>query len=200
MTYKVKKVGIIVQRRELFDNKLLISKLWETERMIIRDANLQDVDRLQEIYMQSKSTEGWTRDDGSTTDYILNGVIKGNLPSDGKKEFYRIQLITHKNSSVIMGFIEYYHGYPEKDILYMATLLLSEKYRNKGFGQEIMNSLFNQALELGFQQVRLGVSLKNWQGVYFWTKLGFSRIIKFCGDKVFAKDSFAVLELEKDLS
>ena len=84
--------------RELLDNKFIISGLWETERMIIRDANLQDVDRLQEIYMQSRSTE-WTRDDELTNDYILNGVNKGNLPPNGMKELYKMQLFTHKNSS-----------------------------------------------------------------------------------------------------
>lgn len=51
--------GIIVLRRESPDNTFLVSELWETERMIIRDANLHDVDRLQEIYMQSQSTERW---------------------------------------------------------------------------------------------------------------------------------------------
>lgn len=98
-----------------------------------------------------------------------------------------------------MALFEYYHGYPDKEVLYIATLLLSEDYRNNGYGQEIMSKLFKQALELGFQQARLGVALKNWQGIYFWSKLGFDRILKFCGDKVFAKDSFAVLELGKNL-
>lgn len=186
-------------RRELIDNKSLISDLWETERMIIRDANLLDVDRLQEIYMQSQSTEGWTRDNELTTDYILNGVNKGNLPPDGMKEFYKIQLISHKNSSEIMGFIEFYHGYPDKEVLYIATLLFCEDYRNNRYGQEVINKLCNQALKLGFQQARLGVTLKNWLGIYFWTKLGFDKILKYCGDKVLAKDSFALLELGKNL-
>ncbi|MDR3584842.1 MAG: GNAT family N-acetyltransferase [Desulfosporosinus sp.] len=185
-------------RREPIGNEF-ISELWETERMIIRDANLQDVCRLQEIYMQSRSTEGWTRDEEFTSEYILNAVNNGNLPPNGLKEFYRIQIITHKNSSEIMGFIECYHGYPDKEVLYIGTLLLSEDYRNNGYGQEVMNKLFKQALELRFQQARLGVTLKNWQGIYFWTKLGFNRIIKFCGDRVLAKDSFAVLELGKNL-
>jgi len=185
--------------RELLDNKLLISELWETERMIIRDANLHDVDRLQEIYMQSKTTEGWAWNDELTTDYILNGVNKGHLPPNGMKEFYKIQLITHKISSEIMGFIEFYHGYPDEEVLYIATLLFCEDYRNDRYGQEVINELCKQALELGFHQVRLAVTLKNWLGIYFWTNLGFDKIIKFCGDKVLAKDSSALLVLEKNL-
>lgn len=160
-------------RRELVDNKFLISALWETERLIIRDVDLHDVDRLQEIYMESQSTEGWTRDNALTTDYILNGVKKGNLPPNGMKELYKIQLITHKNSAQIIGFIEFYHGYPDKEVLYIATLLFCEGYRNNHYGQEVINKLCKQALELGFKQSRLGVTLKNWLGIYFWTKLGF---------------------------
>ena len=186
-------------RRDLVHNKFLISELWETERMIIRDANLHDVDRLQEIYMQSQSTERWVWDKELTTDYILNGVNKGNLPPNGLKEFYKIQLITHKNSLEIMGFMEFYHGYPDKEVLYVATLLFCEDYRNNRYGQEVINKLCKKALELGFHQARLGVALKNWLGIYFWTKLGFNTILKYCVDKVFAKDSFALLELGKNL-
>lgn len=187
-------------RRELLDNKFLISESWKTERLIIRDANLYDVDRLQEIYMQSqKSAEGWTRDDELTPDYILNGVNKGHLPPNGRKEFYKIQVITHKDSMEIMGFTEFYHGYPDKEVLYIATLLLCKDYRNNHYGQEVINELCKRARDLEFHQARLGVTLRNWLGIYFWTKLGFDKIIKFCGDKVLAKDSFATLELGRDL-
>ena len=186
-------------RRKLVDNNLLISELWETERLIIRDANLHDLDRLQEIFMQSQSTERWAWDDELTTDYILNGVNKGHLPPNGMREFYKIQSITRKNSFEIMGFIEFYHGYPDKDVLYIATLLFSEDYRNNRYGQEVIIELCKQAQDLGFRQARLGVTLKNWLGIYFWTKLGFDTISKFCGDKVLAKDSFALLELGKNL-
>lgn len=188
-----------METRELVDNMSLISDLWETERLIIRDANLLDVDRLQEIYRQSENTEGWTRESELTNDYILNGVNMGNLPPNGIKEFYKIQLMTHKTSSEIIGFIEFYHGYPDKEVLYIATLLFCEDYRNNRYGQEVIMKLCNQALELGFYQVRLGVSLKNWLGIYFWNKLGFDTILKFQGDKVLDKNSFALLELGKNL-
>lgn len=188
-----------MQIRESIDNISYISELWETERMIIRDADLHDVDRLQEIYLQSRSTKGWTRDDELTPDYILNGVVKGQLPPNGMKEFYKIQVIIHKNSFEIMGFIEFYHGYPDKEILYIGTLLLCDDYRNNRYGQEVINKLCKQALELGFYQARLGVTLRNWLGIYFWTKLGFDIIIKYCGDKMLAKDSYASLELGKNL-
>lgn len=186
-------------RREQIDNIFLISELWETERMTIRDANLHDVDRLQEIYMKSQSTEGWAWNDELTTDYILNAVNKGHLPPDGMKEFYKIQLITHKISFEIMGFMEFYQGYPDKEVLYIGTLLLCEDYRNDRYGQEVIHKLCTQAQELGFHQVRLAVTLKNWLGIYFWTKLGFDTILKFHGDKVLAKDSSALLVLGKNL-
>jgi len=189
-----------VLKDEFIDNKFLLLELWETERMIIRDTNIEDVGRIQEIYMQSRSTEGWTRDDELTNDYIINGFNRGNLPPNGMKEFYKIQSITYKDTSEIIGFMEFYHGYPEKDVLYILTLLFCEGYRNNRYGQESINELCRQATELGFFKARLVVTLKNWQGIYFWTKLGFNTILKYCGDKVFAKDSFAVLELGKDLT
>ena len=185
---------------ELEDNQYLISDSWDTERMIIRDANLHDLDRLQEIHMKSQNTEAWVWQDQLITDYILNAVNNGHLPPNGTKELFKIQSITRKDSSEIIGFIELYHGYPDKKALYIGTLLLSEDYRNGGYGQEVINKLFQQAQVIGFHQIRLGVTLKNWLGIYFWTKLGFDKITKFRGDKVLAKDSFALLELGKNLA
>ena len=176
-----------------------MSELWETERMIIRDANLQDVGILQEIYSHSQSTEGWIWDDKLTAEYILNGLNKGHLPPHGRKAFYKVQSMTMKKSSEIVGFIEFYQGYPNKDVLYIGTLLLGRDYRNQRYGQEVIHKLCDQARESGFSQARLGVTLKNWLGIYFWTKLGFNSILKFRGEKLLTKDSFALLELGKNL-
>ena len=79
-------------RRELVDNKFLISELWETERMIIRAANLHDVDRLQEIYMQSKSTEGWACPPRMVIDEASNGTC-----ANGPRNFLRTCTNGQKN-------------------------------------------------------------------------------------------------------
>lgn len=185
-------------RRVLTNSEFLMSDFWETERLIVRDTIVEDIDSVQEIYMHSQSTEGWTRNEELTNDYIPNGVIKGNLPPNGMKEYYKIQSIIQKNSSKIIGFLEFYHGYPQKEVLYIGTLLFYEDYRNRGYGQEVMTELLKQIRELGFSKARLGVTLKNWGGIYFWSKLGFNKITKYSGDKVLTKNSFALLELEKD--
>ena len=188
-----------MSRGELINNEFLMPDFWETERMIIRDTTVDDIDSLQETYLQSRSVESWTRNEELTNDYIPNCVIKGNLPTSGMKEYYKIQSIIHKNSSKIIGFLEFYHGYPQKEVLYIGTLLFSEDSRNRGYGQEVMTELFKKVKELGFSKARLGVSLKNWGGIYFWIKLGFNKITKFSGDKVHTKNSFGILELEKIL-
>lgn len=76
-----------------------MSDVWETEEIIIRDTIIQDIDSLQEIYMQSRSTEGWTRNEDFTNDYIHNAFSKGNLPPGGMRKYYKIQFIIHKKSS-----------------------------------------------------------------------------------------------------
>ena len=186
-------------KRELTNSEVAVLDFWETEEIIIRDTIAEDIDSLQEIYIQSQSTEGWTRNEEFTNDYILNAFSKGNLPPGGMKKYYKIQSMFHKKSSKIIGFLEFYHGYPQKEALYIGTLLFSEDYRNRGYGQEVMNQLFKKVKELGFSKARLGVTLKNWGGIYFWNKLGFDKITKYSGDKKLTKNSFAILELEKNL-
>ncbi|WP_088186098.1 GNAT family N-acetyltransferase [Desulfosporosinus sp. FKA] len=186
-------------RREITNSEFAVLDFWKTEEIIIRDTILEDIDRLQEIYMQSRNTEGWTRNEDFTNDYIHNAFIKGNLPPGGMKKYYKIQSMILKKTSKIMGFLEIYLGYPHKDVFYIGTLLFSEDYRNKGYGQEVMTELLDRIGKLGFSKARLGVTLRNWSGIYFWNKLGFNKITKYVGDKVLKNDSFAILELEKNL-
>ncbi|WP_088225767.1 GNAT family N-acetyltransferase [Desulfosporosinus sp. FKB] len=186
-------------RKELTNSEVAVLDFWETEEIIIRDTIVEDIDSLQEIYIQSQSTEGWTRNEEFTNDYIHNAFSKGNLPPGGMKKYYKIQSMIHKKSSKIMGFLEVYLGYPQEDVVYIGTLLFCEDYRNKGYGQEVMTEFLKQIVELGFSKARLGVTLRNWSGIYFWNKLGFDKITKYVGDKVFTNDSFAILELERNL-
>jgi len=180
------------------DERNVVDSFWNCNRLIIRDALIEDINPLTNMYMATKNLERWMSgqlDENDITNYIKNG----HLPPNGERKFYKIQSITLKETNEIVGYIEFYHGYPDKQTIYIATLLIDDKYRSQGYGQEIIKKLFENALELKYLKIRLVVALKNWPAIYFWTKLGFTKISLYCGDKVFSKENFASLELEKSL-
>ena len=59
------------------------------------------------------------------------------------------------------------------DLCYLGRLAVLPEYRNKGFGQALVNHLFEQARKFGIRRVEIGIiskhrKLKNW-----YKKLGF---------------------------
>ena len=52
---------------------------------------------------------------------------------------------------------------------------------------------------MNYKKIRLGVHLKNWPALRFWTKIGFDKIIDIVGDELYSADTFASVILEKAL-
>ncbi len=48
--------------------------------------------------------------------------------------------------------------------------------------------------------MRLGVALKNWPALRFWTRAGFDRIITVKGDEIFSESTSAFLVREEPLA
>jgi hypothetical protein len=44
-------------------------------------------------------------------------------------------------------------------------MFISEDNRKRGFGKEIVAAICEHFKDIGFNEVRLGVSLKNWPGI-----------------------------------
>lgn len=100
-----------------------------------------------------------------------------------------------KSTEEIIGFVSLYHGYPEDDSLYLAMMCISGDFQNQGYGQEVMKHFLLEVDLLGYSEVRVNVSLRNWAGLRFWNKSGFNYISGIFGDKEFAEGKFADIEL-----
>ena len=82
------------------------------------------------------------------------------------------------------------------DLCYLGRLAVLPECRNKGFGQALVNHLFEQAVKNGFRRVEIGTiskhrKLKNW-----YRKLGFVQK----GTKKFDHLPFTVAFMYKELN
>ncbi|MBD8047898.1 GNAT family N-acetyltransferase [Clostridium sp. N37] len=107
--------------------------------------------------------------------------------------------IYSNKSNDIIGFIDIYHGYPNLQTLWISIFVLDRNIQNKGFGQEVIEALTKDAIDINYNKIGLAVRLKNWKALRFWTKAGFSKVIGIYGDKNFGQDTYALIELEKDI-
>ncbi len=174
---------------------------WTTQRLRMKDSTPDDVPELQKIYDACAYTEEWT---GLTADEaeqpILSALLGRDLPPYGSPEFSRLQSVELNGTSQTIGYLQMYHGYPTADVFWVATIAIHPHFQGMQYGQELVCGLIREVGELrDFGRIRLGVALKNWPALRFWTQAGFDKIVGIKGDKIHSDKTFAFVILEKPL-
>jgi ribosomal protein S18 acetylase RimI-like enzyme len=176
--------------------KTLIPSIWETKRLTIEDLLEEDIQTVQALYIQGSYIHQW---DGGSLDeqYVSRCFTEGDLPPNGTKEQFRIQVIRIKETGVIAGILTTYHGYPEPGTFYINYLYIDKAFHKQGLGQEVVTELLSVVEQEGYHEVRANVAMKNWAALRFWTKVGLNSISGIYGDREHGSDSFADMELVK---
>lgn len=170
----------------------------ETARLIIQDSVIEECEKLQKVNEASDYIEKWV---GWKTppNYAVKTLTEGNLPPDGKKEFFKAKTIYQQQTNDIIGVLELYNGYPTKDTLCIAWFFILPTYQKMGYAKEVIDHIISEAKNDGFRSIQLGVHLKNWPALHFWQKAGFNKIVNIVGDAVHSENTFATIILRKDL-
>jgi diamine N-acetyltransferase len=196
MRLRLEEIDIRTGVNHMEQKLVLIPSQGGTERLVIKNSTMEECTELQLLNEISDYTENWI---GRRTEpyYVLKCLTKGCLPPGGKQEFYQAKSIYLKDSRQLIGFSELYHGYPEKEIFYIGWLFIHPDHQHNGYAQEFVNYVVCEASKIGFTEARIGVQLKNWPALRFWTQLGFDKILGTVGDKDHSEKTFSVLRLQK---
>lgn len=176
---------------------VLIPSRGETQRLIIKDSSIDECEALQRLNEISDYIADWVGEK-IEPNYIYKCLTDGCLPPGGKKELYQSKSLYNTKGQLI-GFSELYHGYPEEGVFYIGWLFIHPDHQHNGYAQEFVNYILHEASKIGFTEARIGVHLKNWPALRFWTQLGFDKILGVVGDKEHSEQSFSVLRLQKRL-
>ncbi|RLQ92408.1 GNAT family N-acetyltransferase [Falsibacillus albus] len=176
----------------------IIPSWWETNRLIIEDMKKNEIQTVQQLYEQGSYINKW---DGKSVDheYAHRCFSEGDLPPDGIKEQYKIQVMCLKETDRIVGLLTSYHGYPEPDTFYINYLYIDKELHKQGIGQEVVNRLIGLLKEMNYCEVRANVAIKNWPAIRFWSKLGLNTINGVFGDRQHGDENFADIELIRQL-
>lgn len=178
----------------------LIASYWETERLFVRDAVLEnDLARLQTLWESTAYLGEFDGHKERSENDIYHELTEGDLPPGGSERFFKIQPFFSKETSEMLGYITMYHGYPNDGTVWITFFYVNKNQQGQGYGHEVMRKFAEEAEKAGYQRLSLTVALKNWEAIRFWTKAGFNKVTGFHGDRVYGKHSFANLSLEKDL-
>lgn len=78
--------------------------------------------------------------------------------------------------------------------------VIDSKFQQNAYGKEVIQSLCEQCKLAQWKSIGLGVHLKNWKGLRFWNKNGFSKIIGIYGDKEYSDTSYSIIGLRNELN
>lgn len=65
---------------------------------------------------------------------------------------------------------------PDKRI-YLSHMITKKEYRNQGIGSIMLDYLINQASDMGYSEIALGVDIDNCNAIHLYKKKGFHTII-----------------------
>lgn len=177
-----------------------IPEMGETKNLIIKNSTIEECNELQKI---SESWEDKKEVDGEefAVNYFYKCLTEGDLPPlpNAHKDYYRLKSIYLKDSEKLIGFFDLYFGFPTIKTVWISIFVLDQEYRKNGYGQEIIEFISAEVRKTEFMKIGIGVHLKNWPALRFWTKAGFDKILGIYGDEKFSETTFALMGLEKSL-
>lgn len=180
--------------------KKCIPNKGETKNLIISDSLVEECNDLQNICVRWDDKSIIEGSDFEA-DYIYKCITEGDLPPvpDATKENYRFKSIYLKENKNLIGFTDMYYGFPSVDTVWISLFIVDKDFRKKGYAQETVNYISKECTKIGYKKIGIGVHLKNWRGLRFWTKAGFDRVSGVFGDEIYSEKTFALIGLEKIL-
>ena len=172
---------------------------WETETCFLVEANQGSLEAMTLIFNENREILELLGTVETPERKAIQALRHLVLPPGGVAWREKVYLIRDLESRDTVGFLAVYFGYPTPETVYIASLYLRPMFQGHGLGREIVRAVEAQAKESGFREARVGVGLKNWRALRFWTSCGYSRITKIKGDREFGEMSLANVELLKNL-
>ncbi|WP_234123737.1 GNAT family N-acetyltransferase [Clostridium hydrogenum] len=117
--------------------------------------------------------------------YILSDGVKptnedakeifAELPPDKNYED-KFVFGVFNNKEMLVGIVDIVRNFPEDGEWMIGLMILEPKERGSGLGKETHNAIAQWSKQLGAKTLRIGVIEENYNGIKFWTKLGYEEI------------------------
>lgn len=178
----------------------LIPCLIETHRLVIAKATMNDGEALQKIcdsWDDKVLMEGAPFEPG----YILKCLQEGDLPpiSGATKLNYRLMCFFSKETGMLLGFTDIYHGYPIHNTVWISLFVIDKQFRQQSYAREAMEGIALACKTLGYEKIGIGVFLENHRAWKFWKSIGFKEQADTIVPGDPCKKSFTLVKLEKCL-
>ncbi len=156
----------------------LLQKEWRTKRLTIHDAIEHEVSELQKIYDECGYIGQLTGYEDPRENPMQAEFNHETLPPNGKPDMHRVQTIVETSTKKIVGYLIFYHGFPDPATFWIAVLAIRPTFQRQKLGNEVMSSLADNVKLLGYEHMGISVGVGNGPALKFWSSCGFTDILK----------------------
>ena len=127
-----------------------------------------------------------------------NGRLSiGEYFSKKKEENYCI--LSYIQQDKLTGYVVLRECDKKEKSVCIERFFISDKKERKRDTKEFINGICKYCAEQGMRFARVEIDLNKWENLRFWFQLGFDNIVNMPFNTSFSKESFASIEIEKEL-
>jgi len=180
------------------DSFLDTDTIWGFDKYCVELLNNKNAPKYQDVLDSIKYI---TKYSGYNPEKIsaIDSVMNPELPLNGKLENNKIFGILQKDNNTPIAWIQFYEKFVRTEVVFLGELFVGKEFQGNGVGRKTIQYFENIWKENGCKLAILNVDLKNWDGIRFWVKMGYSKIEKVIGDDEYSENTFAMIRLSKEL-
>lgn len=171
---------------------------WRSDRLLLRDARLDDVDRLLALFNANSFVAPWDPTFRAIERPEMERLVEASLAGFSPKgKPFQLQCFCAGPPDQIAGYYHMTFGAPEIDTIWISMFVIDPGLQRHKYGSEAIAGVNAHFHRLGrFRAAWAQVWLKNWPALRFWTRAGYNRVVSIEGDAVYAPDTQASVILE----
>ncbi|WP_335872395.1 GNAT family N-acetyltransferase [Bacillus sp. 2205SS5-2] len=129
------------------------------KRFTIKDLTGEEIQTVHKLYDQGSFVHQWDVDSLDKA-YVYHCFTVGDLPSNGTRAQFVIQVIGMKETGRIVGFLTKDYRYPMSGTFNINYLYIDKKYHKQGLGQEVVTELLSVLKRIKNSEVRANDEIK----------------------------------------
>ena len=180
----------------------ILSENWGTDRLMVRDATMEDVPHLRNVFNACSYLGEWDNKFYEETEEAFIQLVSKSLHlNHTTQEIFKMQSVLLRGGTDIIGYFHLFHDAPMPRRVWISMFVVHPHFQKNHYGSELAYGIWDQFRHMGeYEAIWLKVCLKNWPALRFWIDMGWRTIVHYEGDTVHADDTMAAVVLEKKLS
>jgi ribosomal protein S18 acetylase RimI-like enzyme len=179
----------------------ILPESWVTDRLWVRDASMEDVPELRNVFNACSYVGEWDTSFYEETEEAFIKLVSKSLGlNHTAKDIFKMQSVLLRGSKRIIGYFHLFHDAPIPHRVWISMFVVHPHFQQNRYGSELAYGIWDQFRQMGeYEAIWLRVSLKNWPALRFWVDMGWRTIVHYEGDTVMSEDTTAAVVLERKL-